>query len=62
MLCLQDPAILDPVHECIFALHQNAEFAWNNVINQLADSYRNLEDAYLQARAHNVIDVGQRVL
>lgn len=62
LLFLADPALLDPVRERIFDHHQNAEFAWQTVIDELAASYQALEDAYMQERANDVVDVGQRVL
>lgn len=61
-LVLQDPALLEPVHRRIFSHHQNAEFAWNTTINELANNYQTLEDEYLQERANDIFDVGQKVL
>jgi phosphocarrier protein FPr len=62
LLFLTDPALLDPVRQRIFEQHQNAEFAWQTVVNELAAVYCKLEDAYMQQRANDVVDVGQRVL
>lgn len=62
LLYLTDPALLDPVRQRIFEQHQNAEFAWQTVVNELAAVYCKLEDAYMQQRANDVVDVGQRVL
>lgn len=40
----------------------NAEFAWFEVMDKMAADYRNLDDAYMQARAADVMDCGGRVL
>ncbi len=42
--------------------HENAAFAWNEAISAAAESYRDLDDPYLQARATDVEDVGAQVL
>ena len=62
LLFLTDPALLEPVRQRILEQHQNAEFAWQSVVNEIVATYRQLEDAYMQARANDVVDVGQRVL
>ncbi len=40
----------------------NAEAAWLDVMNALAEGYRNIDDAYMKARAADVMDCGGRVL
>ncbi len=62
LLCLQDPVLLELVHQQIIANLINAESAWQTVIDQVAGSYLQLEDVYLQELFDNVVDVGQRVL
>lgn len=62
LLVLADPAIIEPVQKRIFEQHQNAEFAWATVTDEIANSYRYLDDVYLQERAKDIVDVGQRVL
>jgi len=62
LLVLQDPALLEPVHQRIFSHYQNAEFAWKSTIDELVHNFDTLEDAYLQERANDITDVGQRVL
>jgi phosphocarrier protein FPr len=62
LLVLSDPVIIEPVHQRIFEQYQNAEFAWNTIIDEIANNYRHLDDTYLQERAKDVVDVGQRVL
>ncbi|HLO34213.1 MAG TPA: phosphoenolpyruvate--protein phosphotransferase, partial [Anaerolineales bacterium] len=42
--------------------HENAALAWNEAITAAAESYRALDDPYLQARAADVEDVGTQVL
>jgi len=62
LLFLADPALLDPVRQHIFEQHQNAEAAWQAVVDEMVAAYRKLEDVYMQQRANDVVDVGQRVL
>jgi multiphosphoryl transfer protein len=62
LLVLADPAIIEPVRQRIFEQHQNAEFAWNTIIDEIANNYHHLDDIYLQERAKDIVDVGQRVL
>lgn len=62
LLFLSDPALLEPVQQQIFEQHQNAEAAWQFVVNELVAKYLALEEPYLRERANDVIDVGQRVL
>ncbi|MDF5724566.1 MAG: phosphoenolpyruvate--protein phosphotransferase [Rhizonema sp. PD37] len=61
LLFLEDPVLIEQVHQRIFTQHLNAEAAWQAVIDELANNYRRLEDSYLQERVADVIDVGQRV-
>jgi phosphoenolpyruvate-protein phosphotransferase/dihydroxyacetone kinase phosphotransfer subunit len=61
-LILEDPEILQAVHEKIFSDNLNAAAAWQQAIMQTADNYRGLEDAYLKQRAADVLDVGNQVL
>ncbi len=62
LLFLLDPALVDAAKARLFSEKINAEAAWFGVVEEMADSYRALEDAYMQARAADVLDVGQRVL
>lgn len=62
LLFLADPVLLEGVHHRIREQQINAAAAWQAVINEVASSYRTLEDAYLQERVDDVVDVGQRVL
>lgn len=61
-LFLQDPALLDAARETIAREALNAEAAWDRAIDGMASTYRALDDAYMQARAADVEDVGRRVL
>ncbi len=61
-LILQDPDLADSVREGIFARRENAARAWDTAIAAAVRSFRALEDAYLQARAVDVEDVGRQVL
>ena len=62
LLILQDPDLIAQAHKNIFTNHQNAALAWRNAAQQVAASYRELEDAYLQQRAADVEDVQNQVL
>ena len=61
-LFLQDPALVDAARERLQAERINAEAVWQAEVEAMADRYREIEDAYMQARAADVVDVGQRVL
>ena len=62
LLILQDPDLIKAARAGIDERHENAAFAWNAAINSAAESYRALDDSYLQARAADVEDVGTQVL
>ncbi|MBN4002384.1 phosphoenolpyruvate--protein phosphotransferase [Nostoc sp. LPT] len=62
LLFLEDPVLLSAAHQRILDNHINAEAAWRAVVDEVATSYRALEDSYLQERVDDVVDVGQRVL
>ncbi|MEH2201450.1 phosphoenolpyruvate--protein phosphotransferase [Nostoc sp.] len=62
LLFLEDPVLLEAAHQRISDHHINAEAAWQAVVDEVATSYRTLEDSYLQERVDDVVDVGQRVL
>jgi phosphocarrier protein FPr len=61
-LFLADPDLLGRAKTTIFERKINAEAAWEQAIQFMAGQYRQLDDAYMQARAADVEDVGQRVL
>ena len=62
LLFLEDPTTLDATREIIFAESLNAEAAWQRETSALAATYAGMEDEYMQARAADIEDVGQRVL
>jgi len=61
-LFLQDPALVDAARERLVAEQINAEAAWQAEIEAMAARYREIEDAYMRARAADLLDVGRRVL
>jgi multiphosphoryl transfer protein len=61
-LFLQDPALIETVKNKVFSDLVNAEAAWDQEISETAARYRALDDAYMQARAADLEDVGRRVL
>jgi multiphosphoryl transfer protein len=62
LLFLEDPVLLEAVRVRIYEQHLNAEAAWQAVVDEVASNYHKLEDAYLQERVEDIVDVGQRVL
>lgn len=62
LLILQDPDLIQQARLGIDERHENAAFAWNKAITAAAESYRALNDPYLQQRAADVEDVGTQVL
>ncbi|MFB2895516.1 phosphoenolpyruvate--protein phosphotransferase [Aerosakkonemataceae cyanobacterium BLCC-F50] len=62
LLFLADPVLLEAVEKRIREQRINAEAAWQAVVDEIALSYRALEDSYLQERVNDVVDIGQRVL
>jgi len=62
LLILQDPDLIKAARAGIDERHENAAFAWNAAITAVAESYRVLDDPYLQTRATDVEDVGTQVL
>jgi phosphocarrier protein FPr len=62
LLILQDPAMLERIRQRIFEDGQNAAWAWQQCVQEIADSYRELSDDYLRQRADDVLDVGRQVL
>jgi phosphoenolpyruvate-protein phosphotransferase len=61
-LISQDPELLAQALNNIFQNHQNAALAWHNSTEQIAASYRALEDDYLRQRAADVKDVENQIL
>lgn len=61
-LILGDKDMRDKASSTIADEKVNAEFAWFQVMDKMAADYRKLDDAYMQARAADVMDCGGRVL
>ena len=61
-LMLQDPELTQSVRDLLITEEINAEAAWLETITKTAEGYRALDSAYMQARAADVEDIGQRVL
>lgn len=62
LLIVQDPDMRERAHTLLTARRMNAEAAWWQTVTAAAQQYREMEDPYMQARAADVLDVGQRVL
>lgn len=61
-LILGDAALRDKAAERIDTEHLEAAYAWSVAVRDMADAYRRLDDAYMRARAADVLDCGGRVL
>ncbi|GGA52693.1 phosphoenolpyruvate--protein phosphotransferase [Okeania sp. KiyG1] len=61
-LYIEDPTLLEQVHQLIFAQNCCAAVAWKTAIEEMIATYQQLEDPYLQGRAIDIKDVGGRVL
>lgn len=62
ILFLEDPVLLESVRRRISETHINAEAAWQAAVDEVANSYNQLEDTYLQERVADLVDIGRRVL
>lgn len=62
VLLLDDDALVETARRSIFDDQLSAAAAWWRAVEAVIADYRSLEDKYLQARANDVADVGQRVL
>jgi phosphocarrier protein FPr len=62
LLFLQDPTVLDAVHQRIWIHQLNAEAAWKAVVDEIIAKCHTLEDSYQRARAADVADIRDRVL
>jgi multiphosphoryl transfer protein len=62
LLILDDPELEERARHFIYQEKKNEALAWNQAIQEVVYSYQSLEDAYLQQRAADVLDVGSQVL
>ena len=61
-LILDDPALMEQVHELVYQQHFNAGAAWNTAIQETAEQFNAIDDEYFRQRAADVLDVGNQVL
>ncbi len=61
-IMLDDPSLLEKAQKHICDKKCNAEYAWNETIQSIADDYRQMENTYFQQRATDIIDIGKQVL
>ena len=61
-LFLDDPDLLETVHELLQSREINVEAAWNEAVEHYAGQMEGLGDEYFRARAADIRDVGRRVL
>jgi phosphocarrier protein FPr len=62
LLILEDPELQEKVRVRVFQENTNGPQAWNQSIQEVAASYRALDNPYLQQRAIDVEDVGNQLL
>jgi phosphoenolpyruvate-protein phosphotransferase/dihydroxyacetone kinase phosphotransfer subunit len=62
LLILQDPDLRERTRKLIFQERYNPAAAWHTAVDEVIQTYQNLEDDYLQQRAVDVLDVGNQVL
>ncbi len=59
---LTDPSYVDEIRSRIHQKHESAAYACQQVTQEMAAMLRGLDNEYLQARATDIHDVGQRLL
>lgn len=62
LLLLEDPALLERVHQRIHEEQLNAEASWWKTVEEILTQYHHLDDPSLQARTADLVDVRDRVL
>ncbi len=62
LLLLEDPALLERVHQRIHEEQLNAEASWWKTVEEILTQYHDLDDPFLQARTADLVDVRDRVL
>ena len=62
LLLVDDPGLLEPAHEAVFARGETAERAWADAVALAAAAWAALDEPYQRARAADVRDVGDQVL
>ncbi|EMN3917367.1 dihydroxyacetone kinase subunit DhaM [Citrobacter farmeri] len=61
-MLLDDPELFDTACGLLRSEHCTAEYAWQQVLSSLSTQYRQLDDAYLQARYIDIDDLLHRTL
>ncbi len=62
LLLVDDPGLLEPAHEAVFARGEPAGRAWAEAVACAAAAWDALDEPYQRARAADVRDVGDQVL
>jgi phosphotransferase system enzyme I (PtsI) len=62
MLILDDPTIQRDVRDRIINDLVNAEYAVSQVLSEVVERFRNIEDSYMKERVADVRDVGRRLM
>lgn len=61
-MVLEDPDLIDAIHERIEGEHVCAEYAVDAAAKEAAAIFAAMEDPYMQARSADVLDVGHRLI
>ncbi|WP_275896635.1 phosphoenolpyruvate-utilizing N-terminal domain-containing protein, partial [Serratia marcescens] len=59
---LDDDDLFDAANDRLLTEQCTAEWAWHQVLMELSQQYRQLDDPYLQARYIDIEDILQRTL
>lgn len=62
LMFLNDPELIERARAAILNDHVNAEWVWRGVIDQSVQSFEQIDDEYMRARAADVQDIGRQVL
>lgn len=59
---LKDPKLSTEIEKRIVALQMNAEYVFNNMMEQCQSQFLSLPDPYLRERHFDIEDIGQRIM
>jgi len=62
LLILEDPVLREETIKGIEDKHMNAEELFSRILHKIGETFSHIEDEYLKERAHDIRDVGRRVL
>ena len=62
LLVVEDSSLLDAVRKQVESRHLSVEHVFHHLIQNYAQTMRDMDDVYLRERASDILDVGRRVL